>query len=91
MLFPAVIRSLVKSFGAGAQTAPIKRLSGREREVLRLMARGMSNAEIAGELSIAAETVKTHVGSVLDKLGARDRTQAVIHAYESGFVSSAPE
>ena len=82
LLFPAAIRSLVRSFGAGGHGASIKRLSGREREVLRLMARGMSNAEIAGELFIAAETVKTHVGSVLGKLGARDRTQAVIHAYE---------
>lgn len=88
LLFPAAIRSLVRSFGAGGQGASIGRLSGREREVLRLMARGMSNAEIAGELFIAAETVKTHVGSVLGKLGARDRTQAVIHAYESGFVAS---
>ncbi|WP_411133892.1 response regulator transcription factor [Streptomyces sp. C10] len=58
-----------------------------EEEVLRLMSRGLSNAEIADELVLGAETVKTHVSSVLGKLGARDRTQAVIAAYESGFVS----
>ncbi|MBV1778367.1 response regulator transcription factor [Paeniglutamicibacter sp. ABSL32-1] len=90
LLFPAAIRSLAHSFGDGEEAASIKRLSGREREVLRLMARGMSNAEIAGELFVAVETVKTHVGSVLGKLGARDRTQAVIRAYESGFVASSP-
>ena len=66
----------------------VKRLSRREQDVLRLMARGMSNAEIAGELFVTVETVKTHVAAVLGKLGARDRTQAVIHAYESGFISS---
>ncbi|WP_411732049.1 response regulator [Paeniglutamicibacter sp.] len=91
LLFPAAIRSLARSFGDGAEAASIKRLSGRERDVLRLMARGMSNAEIAGELFVAVETVKTHVGSVLGKLGARDRTQAVIRAYESGFVASSPQ
>jgi DNA-binding NarL/FixJ family response regulator len=108
LLFPAAIRSLVRTFGGStfggstfggstfggstfggsAEATSIKRLSRREQDVLRLMARGMSNAEIAGELFVTVETVKTHVGAVLGKLGVRDRTQAVIHAYESGFVSS---
>ena len=61
-------------------------LTEREQEVLRLMARGLSNAEIAAELILGLQTVKTHVANVLAKLNARDRTQAVIRAYESGFV-----
>ncbi len=65
---------------------PIGRLTEREGQVLRLMAAGLSNGEIAAKLVLSQETIKTHVGSVLAKLGARDRTQAVIAAYESGFV-----
>lgn len=62
-------------------------LSDREAEVLRLVAAGLSNGEIAEKLFVGHETVKTHVGNVLTKLGVRDRTQAVIAAYESGFIS----
>ena len=64
----------------------IARLSSREQQVLRMLASGRSNAEIADELFVGLQTVKTHVTSVLTKLGARDRTQAVVIAYESGFV-----
>ena len=62
------------------------RVSQREAEVLRLIARGLSNAEIGSELFISLPTVKSHVASLLSKLGARDRVQLVVAAYESGFV-----
>ncbi|MFF4193625.1 response regulator [Nonomuraea sp. NPDC001831] len=86
LLFPAAIRTLAGR-RPQAHVPGIDRLTGREGDVLRLMTRGMSNTEIAAELVVSQETVKTHVGNVLAKLGARDRTQAVIAAYESGFVS----
>ncbi|MEV4568706.1 response regulator transcription factor [Nonomuraea sp. NPDC049419] len=90
LLFPAAIRALAgrrTPAGSPDRVPGIDRLTEREGDVLRLMTRGLSNQEIAGELVVSQETVKTHVGNVLAKLGARDRTQAVIAAYESGFVS----
>jgi DNA-binding NarL/FixJ family response regulator len=75
-----------RSGGQGRGGLAAAGLTEREEEVLRLVAQGMSNAEIATELVLGLETVKTHVRSVLAKLGVRDRVQAVITAYESGFI-----
>ncbi|MFU8870474.1 response regulator [Micromonospora sp. SL4-19] len=87
LLFPSAIRQLVGAYGGrGGDGLRSARLTEREAEVLRLMATGLSNTEIADRLVVGVETVKTHVGNVLAKLGVRDRTQAVIAAYESGFV-----
>ncbi|MBJ7902650.1 response regulator transcription factor [Streptomyces sp. DSM 110735] len=90
LLFPASVRQLAARYGGerpASDPLAAARLTEREAEVLRLMARGLTNAEIAGRLVVGVETVKSHVSAVLAKLGARDRTQAVIAAYESGFVA----
>jgi DNA-binding NarL/FixJ family response regulator len=97
LLAPAITRRLVERFvqlpepGSGVPDV-VRELSVRELEVLRLMATGLSNAEIAGELVVGEATVKTHVARVLGKLGLRDRVQAVVLAYETGLVQpgSAP-
>ena len=92
LLAPSVTRRLIHEFSRGAvaqQSAPpeLEDLTPRELEVFKLMARGMSNAEIAAELIVSETTVKTHVARVLMKLGVRDRVQAVVLAYESGVVA----
>jgi DNA-binding NarL/FixJ family response regulator len=89
LLAPSVTRRLIEEFALRAPTASrteLDELTEREREVLVLMARGLSNAEIARALFVAETTVKTHVGRVLHKLRLRDRAQAVVLAYESGLV-----
>jgi DNA-binding NarL/FixJ family response regulator len=91
LLTPAVTRRLIAEFArlrppAPRATVPLRELTPRETEVLRLVAAGLSNAEIAHRLVVSDETVKTHVSRMLTKLGLRDRTQAVVAAYESGLV-----
>ena len=87
---PSVTRRLIERFASfgepGTPPPEVAALTGREVEILRLLARGLSNAEIAAQLVVSEHTVKTHVARVLSKLGLRDRTQAVIAAYESGLV-----
>ncbi|MFF9005475.1 response regulator [Streptomyces goshikiensis] len=87
ILFPTTLRRMVTARPLASTAAlPRAALTGREEEVLRLMATGLSNPEIAGSLSVTLETVKTHVGNVLTKLRAQNRTHAVVIAYESGLV-----
>jgi DNA-binding NarL/FixJ family response regulator len=90
LLAPSVTRRLIGDFARRRRherPSPqiLATLTPRELDVLRLVARGLSNAEIAGELTLAEQTVKTHVGNMLTKLGLRDRTQAVVYAYENGL------
>ena len=96
LLAPTVTRRLISEFAqlrasaqddaAPAEPARLTALTPRETQVLRLVAEGMSNPEIAARLVVTEETVKTHVSRILSKLGLRDRTQAVIAAYESGLI-----
>ncbi|ROO86869.1 LuxR family two component transcriptional regulator [Actinocorallia herbida] len=90
LLAPSVTRRLIQDFARRRRherprTGAADALTPRELDVLRLIARGLSNAEIAGELFLAEQTIKTHVGHVLTKLNLRDRTQAVVFAYENGI------
>jgi DNA-binding NarL/FixJ family response regulator len=86
---PSVTRRVIEEFARPAANAPppgLAELTGREQEVLRLIARGRSNAEIAAELVVSEHTAKSHVASILQKLDLRNRVQAVVLAYESGLV-----
>jgi DNA-binding NarL/FixJ family response regulator len=94
LLAPSVTRRLIAHFTEGDRVPRrtprgLAELTEREREVLSLVARGLSNTEIAGTLRVSIPTVKTHVSRILTKLGARDRTQLVVLAYESGLVTTA--
>ena len=91
LLAPALTRRLIEDFvrrppPGSAPAGPLAELTDRESEVLRLVARGLSNHEIADALVVSDATVKTHVARILSKLGLRDRIQAVVLAYETGFV-----
>ncbi|HYO31240.1 MAG TPA: response regulator transcription factor [Nocardioidaceae bacterium] len=92
LLAPSVTRRLIEEYvrrppdGLGPMPSELQRLTAREREVLELMARGRSNAEITQALVISETTVKTHVTRILSKLELRDRVQAVVYAYESGLL-----
>jgi DNA-binding NarL/FixJ family response regulator len=95
LLAPSITRRLVERFaprpgGPSVAGRNLSALTPREHEVLGLIARGMSNAELASALTLSEATVKTHVANILAKLGLRDRVQAVILAYETGLISSAP-
>jgi DNA-binding NarL/FixJ family response regulator len=91
---PSTTRRLIDQFAAmlpggdQGEASQLAELTEREREVLALVAQGLSNAEIAGQLFVSEATVKTHVGRVLAKLGLRDRVQAVVYAYEKGLVKA---
>jgi DNA-binding NarL/FixJ family response regulator len=91
LLAPSITRRLIEEFvrRPPARAGPPRQLTGltaRELDVLRLLARGLSNAEIAADLVLGEATIKTHVGNLLTKLGLRDRVQAVVLAYESGLI-----
>jgi RNA polymerase sigma factor (sigma-70 family) len=92
LLAPTITRRLVERFArrdedAAAVHRDLAALTPREREVLQLLARGLSNAELAGQLHLSEATVKTHVARILGKLNLRDRVQAVVVAYETGMVT----
>ena len=91
LIEPSITQRLIEHFAEPAEPVALPprlaALTERERDVLRLIARGLSNSEIAGELTVAETTVKTHVARILTKLGLRDRVQAVVLAYETGFVT----
>jgi DNA-binding NarL/FixJ family response regulator len=92
LLAPSVTRRLIAEFAARPHTdrprpTALNALTPRETDVLRLIARGRSNQEIAADLVVAEQTVKTHIGRILAKLGLRDRAQAVVFAYETGLVA----
>jgi DNA-binding NarL/FixJ family response regulator len=91
LIDPAITRRMVERFAAPVPPQGLPKqlasLTDRELDVLRLVARGLANAEIAAELVVAETTVKTHVARILAKLGLRDRVQAVVLAYETGFVA----
>jgi DNA-binding NarL/FixJ family response regulator len=92
LLAPSVTRRLIEDFAsrrpaARVSPAALAALTPREQDVLRLVARGLANREIAAELVVAEQTVKTHLGRIFHKLELRDRAQAVVFAYESGLVS----
>jgi DNA-binding NarL/FixJ family response regulator len=90
LLAPSVTRRVIEQYARRptplGHSVDLERLTDREREVLQLLATGRSNAELAVHLFLGEGTIKTHVSSVLTKLGLRDRTQAIVFAYESGFV-----
>ena len=95
LLAPEVTRRVIEAFARlpapnAEHASALAELTSREVDVLRLLASGLSNAEIARELVVSGATVKTHVSRVLMKLGLRDRIQAVIFAYESGLIAPAP-
>ena len=90
LLAPSITRRLIKQFAPRPDMSGHSDLSGltpRELEVLRLLARGLSNAELAAQLTLSEATVKTHVARILGKLGLRDRVQAVVLAYETGLAA----
>lgn len=91
LLAPSITRRLIEEFArrpvpGGGSSESLQRLTARERDVLKLVAQGMSNAEIAQRLFVGGSTVKTHVAHILSKLDLRDRIQAVVFGYESGLV-----
>jgi DNA-binding NarL/FixJ family response regulator len=90
LLAPAITRRLIEDFCRRPQPGSLpeaaETLTERELDVLRLIARGLSNAEIAGELFLSEATVKSHVARILQKLDLRDRAQVIVYAYESGII-----